>query len=122
MNLEETIVNQNNKIQLLQSELNTYQKRCAQYADAYDQMKHQLQEWLRHRFVKKSERFIDNENHPQKNFFETWHDPIEQKNTEETTTVTTHQRHRKNKSNKELPRRVEIIPVSECDKQCICGC
>src|SRR5438309_1839198 len=76
MNLEEIIKNQGDEIQALnaqiisyQSELNTFQKRCDQYAQAYDKMQYQLKELLRNRFGKKSERFIDPE-HPQFSLFE----------------------------------------------------
>ncbi len=64
MNLEETIQSQSNEIQALKVALDTAQKRCDQYAQAYDQMYHQLQEFFRNRFGAKSERFIDPE-HPQ---------------------------------------------------------
>ena len=36
--------------------------------------------------------------------------------------VGAHTRKKKKKSEKDLPRRIEIIPVSEKDKQCACGC
>lgn len=69
MNLEKIIQEQNNKIQTLTAELNTYQKRCEQYAQAYDFLQHQLKELQRYRFGKKSERFIDPEN-PQMSLFD----------------------------------------------------
>ena len=40
----------------IQIKLNNSEKRCDQYAQAYDQLQHQLRELLRHRFGKKSER------------------------------------------------------------------
>jgi Transposase C of IS166 homeodomain len=52
----------NNKIRFLESELDTYKKRCEQYAQAYEQMQHQLKELLRNRFGKKSERFVNEDN------------------------------------------------------------
>src|ERR1700733_12501276 len=64
MNFEEIIHNQSNEIQTLKSALITAEKRCEQYAQAYDQIQHQLKELIRNRFGKKSERFIDPE-HPQ---------------------------------------------------------
>lgn len=41
--------------------------------------------------------------------------------TEEETQIAAHTRKKKKKTEKELPRRVEIIPVSDEDKQCACG-
>ena len=64
MNSAEIIQDYESKIHSLESENNTLQKRCDQYAEAYDSLQHQLKELLRNRFGKKSERFIDPE-HPQ---------------------------------------------------------
>ena len=66
MDLTDKIAAYEHKIEVLESELNAYQKRCKQYAQAYDQMQHQLKELIRHRFGQKSERFIDDDNlqHP----------------------------------------------------------
>ena len=50
------------KIISLTSELDLYQKRCEQYRQTYDILQHQVDELRRHRFGKKSERFIDPEN------------------------------------------------------------
>ena len=44
MNFEEIIHNQSNEIQTLKSALITAEKRCEQYAQAYDQIQHQLKE------------------------------------------------------------------------------
>jgi len=113
-----------NTIQEFQSELNTYKKRCEQYATAYDSLQHQVKELLRNRFGKKSERFIDPEN-PQRDLFrdELNTFPALESTGEATSDdikVTSHSR-KKKKSEKELPRRIEIIAVSEKDKQCPCG-
>lgn len=40
---------------------------------------------------------------------------------EETSEVAVHTRKKKNKDKKDLPRRIEIIPLSEEDKHCSCG-
>lgn len=112
-------------IEGLRSELNTYQKRCEQYSQAYELLQHQVQELLRYRFGKKSERFIDPENR-QLDLFRA--DPItfstldQAKKSAESDdiTVTTHLR-KKKQGPKALPRRIEILPVSEEDKQCPCG-
>lgn len=114
------------KIALLQSELNTYQKRCEQYAQAYDALQHQVKELLRNRFGKKSERFIDPENR-QLSLFEdntelfAREDALGEQIPDEEIQVASHSRKKKSKIEKELPRRIEIIPVKEEDKQCSCG-
>ena len=64
----EEIINLKKINQALLAELNTYKKRCEQYAQAYEQLQHQVNELLRHRFGKKSEHFIDPE-HPQQDMF-----------------------------------------------------
>lgn len=115
------------KIAFLQSELNTYQKRCEQYAQAYDALQHQVKELLRNRFGKKSERFIDPENR-QLNLFEDTQelfakaDALGEQIPDEEIQVASHSRKKKSKVEKELPRRIEIIPVREEDKLCGCGC
>ena len=35
--------------------------------------------------------------------------------------IPSHKRKKKSRSNKELPKRIEIIPVDEADRQCACG-
>lgn len=40
---------------------------------------------------------------------------------EKATTVAAHTRKKKTKTDKELPRRIEISPVSDENKQCTCG-
>jgi transposase len=107
----------------LRAELNTYQKRCEQYAQAYDALQHQLKELLRNRFGKKSERFIDPEN-PQMDFLidsNLFSEKDAAEQTEDDVQVSAHARKKKQKVEKELPRRIEIIAVSEEDKKCACG-
>src|SRR5580658_8248646 len=118
------------RIQALESELNTYQKRCEEYAKAYDLLHHQVRELLRNRFGKKSERFIDPENR-QLTLFEDISgafsaldaagESSEDDLKEDDTKIAAYSRRQKKKSEKELPRRIEIIPVSEEEKQCPCG-
>jgi transposase len=108
-----------------QSELNTYQKRCEQYAQAYEQLQHHLKELLRNRFGKKSERFVDPEN-PQGSLFEddakfSLENAAGEIIPEQEIQIAAHSRKKKNKIQKELPRRIEIIPLSEQEKQCSCG-
>lgn len=54
----------------LQSHNNTLTQRCEQYAQAYDNLQHQLKELLRNRFGKKSERYTHNASNPQLSFFD----------------------------------------------------
>ena len=79
----------------------------------------------RHRFGKRSERYIDPEN-PQLSLFPDENEIFAQadalgEQAEKTTTVAAHTRKKKTKSEKDLPRRIEIIPISNEDKQCACG-
>jgi transposase len=125
MTATEIIQQQANEIQLLKAELTTFQKRCEQYAQAYDQLQHQVNALLRDRFGKKSERFIDD--NPQHNLFDTPAEPVYLNNTDEASAdtslpVAAKPRKQRNASHKELPRRVEIIPVNDTDRHCSCGC
>jgi len=125
MNLEQTIQSQAEKILFLETELSNFQKRCDQYMQAYDSLQHQVKELLRNRFGKKSERFIDPEN-PQMSLFDadekfSTADAAGDLITEEEITIPAHKRKKKTKGNKELPRRIEIIPLSDADRICSCG-
>ena len=126
MNIEEIIRDQSSQIQALKAELTIYQKRCEQYMQAYDSLQHQLKELLRHRFGKKSERFIDDPENPQlsllqnnASLFATAEAAGEAIEAE--IQVPAHSRKKKSKSNKELPRRIVIIPLAEEKKHCPCG-
>jgi hypothetical protein len=73
----EIIQNYESKIQLFENEIKELKlnlefahKRCEQFSQAYDALTHQLRELIRHRFGKKSERFIDPQN-PQQDLFAT---------------------------------------------------
>jgi len=122
MTLQNFIHKYEEENQALRAELNTYKKRCEQYAQAYEQMQHQFKELLRNRFGKKSERYIDN-NNPQLSLFDL--NELPQKNEDEESDkieIPSYKRNKKNKKTKELPRRIEIIPVPDSEKQCPCGC
>jgi len=111
--------------QALKAEISLLQARCEQYAQAYDSLKNQIIEMRRHRFGKRSERYIDPEN-PQLSLFPEDNEIFAQaeasgEQTEEITPVAAHIRKKKTKTEKDLPRRIEIIPVSDEDKQCACG-
>jgi transposase len=114
------------EVQGLKAELTLAQARCEQYAQAYDSLKDQILELRRHRFGKRSERYIDPEN-PQLSLFQDNHklfssmDALGEQAAEDTTEVAAHKRTKKKKSEKELPRRIEIIPLSDEERQCTCG-
>lgn len=115
---EEIIKNYENKIQLLE-------KRCEQYAQAYDSLLAQIKELQRHRFGKKSERYIDPE-HPQLSLLDDDKDKFTAadaagESIPDDVQVASHVRKKKNKAEKEIPVRIEVIPVPEEQKQCSCG-
>ncbi|MCW8400910.1 transposase, partial [Legionella sp. PATHC038] len=125
MMYEEKIEQLSNEILALKAELALSQARNEHYAEAYDSLKAQIMELRRHRFGKRSERYIDPEN-PQLSLFENNQSIFSQaeasgEQTEEMTPVAAHTRKKNKKAQKELPRRIEIIPVSDEDKQCACG-
>lgn len=103
---------------LLRAELAEYKKRCEEYAAAYEQLKHQVQELLRHRFGKKSERFIEeNSETPEAESGDAQADVQETGNNPP-------KKPRKNRANSDKPlvTRTVIIPLSDADKICSCGC
>lgn len=125
MNSAAVVENQEREIQALKAELNTYQKRCEQYMQAYDQLHHQLKELLRNRFGKKSERFVDPEN-PQFSLFDDNNkfsvaNLVGESLADNEIQIPAHSCKKKNKSEKDLPRRIEIISISEQEKMCSCG-
>jgi transposase len=112
--------------QALKAELTLFQKRCEQYSQAYDLLKEQIKEMQRHRFGQRSERYIDPE-HPQLSLFQDNHtlfsnaEVAGEQLPEDSFQVAAHTRKKKKTNSKNLPRRIEIIPLSEKDKQCSCG-
>jgi len=125
MNSEVIIQNQSEKIQSLEATVQLLEKRCEQYALAYEQMHQQLKELIRNRFGKKSERYIDPE-HPQLSLLNqattfSTADSAGEAITEEDIKISAYSRKKKSKTQKELPRRIEIIPLSEQDMICSCG-
>lgn len=122
MNVEEIIASQNSKIQSLETENILLQKRCEQYMQAYDQMHDQMKELIRNRFGKKSERYIDPE-HPQFDLFggnDQFAVADREGNKIEDVKIAAHTR-KKKKNEKEIPVRIEIIPVPAEKRRCTCG-
>lgn len=109
----------------LKAELNTYQKRCDQYSQAYDSLQRQIKELQRYRFGSRSERYIDPES-PQLSLLDNNQNKFAEADAaglaiNNDVKVEAHLRKKKKKSEKSLPVRVEIIPVAEEQKQCACG-
>lgn len=98
------------------------EKRLEQYRLAYEQMQHQINELARHRFGSKSERFNDEASGQLvlPFFNDSQKAPLDLPS-ETPTTVAAHTRSHQKKKH-EYPRVIEIIPVSDADKQCVCGC
>jgi len=69
MTYQEDVRNFSAEIQGLKDENSVLMKRCEQYAQAYDLLREQIREMQRHRFGKRSERYLDPES-PQLNLFE----------------------------------------------------
>lgn len=125
MNLQTVIEEHAEAIQALKSELINSEKRCDQYAQAYESLKNQMQELLRNRFGKKSERYIDPES-PQLSWLENnqMYSSAEaqgQATTKEEILPATNAPKKKAKSKRELRRRIEIICLTEGEKTCSCG-
>jgi len=97
----------------LRIELSEYKVRCEEYAKAYDELKHQVQALLRDRFGKKSERFKEDAPSEPDTGLEASED-LAEKNTGSS--------QRKPRPPKPLARRVEIIPLSDTERICSCGC
>jgi len=125
MNTPEEVKKLQLENQTLKAALNTAEKRCEQYSAAYDQMHAQLQDFIRNRFGKKSERFIDDPKHPQKSLFgenEKFSTANENGNKiENDVQIASYTRKKKNKAKKNIPIRIEIIAVPEEKKICSCG-
>lgn len=123
MENSEIILNFENKIKALEANLALANARCEQFSQAYDMLVHQMQELLRNRFGKKSERFVDPE-HPQQDLFENLGETFAKAEASgkalDDITIPAHKR-KKVKSKKEVLRRVVIIPLSEEEKRCGCG-
>lgn len=105
---------------LLQEEVSAYkvrcemlEKRCEEYAQAYEQLKHQIRDLLRHRFGKKGERFLEE---PLSETPETPEAPCEDEKDEAPALK------KKKRPLAPLTTRTVIIPVPEADRICNCGC
>ena len=108
--------------QELTNRLELSEKRCDQYQQAYESMLHQLREANRQRFGSRSERFSD---HPdQLSLFPMPENKETAVSKDEKVTVPEHQRKKKKSKEdwKHLSREIEVIPVSDAERRCACGC
>jgi transposase len=126
VNLEDKITQLSHDNQTLKADNTLLHARCEQYAQAYEYLKEQILELQRQRFGKKSERFIDPENMQSSLFgdIETAFseaDAAREKLEETETQVAAHTRKKNTKSDKDIPRRIEIITLSNHDLRCTCG-
>ena len=116
------------QLDALKAENALYKSRCEQYAEAYEYLKDQILELRRQRFGKKSERYLGDPENPQLSLLDDIHVRFadaeangEQLPPEAITQVAAHSRKKKPKNTDVLPRRIQIIPLAEADKQCSCG-
>lgn len=112
--------------QALKAEVALLSARCKQYEEAYEFLKEQMLEMKRHIFGKRSERYIEDSENKQLSLLDDISSVFAkaESSTEqlpEATPVTAHTRKKKSKTEKELPRRIEIITLSDNDKLCACG-
>lgn len=87
--------------------------RCDEYAAAYEQLKHQVRDLLRHRFGTKAERFVDD---PPATEPESKSDEGEDEESPPKSNKKPH------KPLKPLDTRIVIIPVPDAERMCPCGC
>ena len=125
MNLAASLSPLTHKIEALQAENILLNARCKQYEEAYEYLKEQMLEMRRQMFGKRSERFIDDPENAQLSLFGSTGADFAAADIEKpeyvTTEVAAHTRTKKSKAEKELPRRIEIITLSDNDKLCGCG-
>ncbi|MBT7338461.1 MAG: IS66 family transposase [Candidatus Jacksonbacteria bacterium] len=120
---EEIIATQQEQIQLLLDTVESYQKRCEQYQQAYESMAFQVKELLRDRFGKRSERDVDPMS-PQLDLFSSLALPENSSDSKEETSleIASHRRKKKSKDTSQYPRIIEVIELPEAEKTCDCGC
>ena len=100
----------------LRKELDALKKAFEHLSEKYENLQHQLNELLRHRFGKKSERFVESTSDSDEDESTTPEDDSEEDE------WVLYRRRKKTKNNKDIPKRVVVIPVPEEEKHCSCGC
>ena len=128
MTYQENLTQLNNKIQALEADNLLLKARCKQYTEAYEYLQEQILELRRQRFGKKSERYLADPENPQLSLLDDTYvnfvdaDADGNQNTPtEVTQVAAHSRKKNPKTTDVLPRRIQIIPLSDEDRQCVCG-
>ena len=128
MNTQDNTAQLINKIQALEADNLLLNSRCEQYAEAYEYLKDQIIELRRQRFGQRSERYLGDPENPQLSLLDDIHVKFaeadaagDQNSSAGVTTVAAHTRKKNPKTTDILPRRIEIIPLSDADRQCKCG-
>ena len=105
----------------LKVKIYTLAQQVEQYRQAYDTLQHQLAEFKRFRFGKRSERFVEHDQAQQDLFSNTL--PTSDITEAVEVDVPAHKRRKKKaKDTRDYPRVVEIIQVPEEERVCPCGC
>lgn len=128
MNLAASLASKNHEIESLKAEVLLLNARCEQYAEAYEYLKEQMLEMKRLMFGKRSERYIEDPENKQLSLLSDISTEFTNADTDkvadvQSTEVAAHTRKTKKSqtSEKDLPRRIEIITLSDNDKLCSCG-
>ncbi|MFA0814123.1 transposase, partial [Microbulbifer epialgicus] len=121
------------QIEQLTCELKLSLQRCEQFEKAYGQLLFQFKQLQRSLFGRRSERYEDPDD-PQGLLFESAearddgsvedNDADSDKDQDDVVSIAAHKRHKNTKKPfaEHLPRKEVVIPVSEQDKTCACGC
>jgi len=122
--MSESITQQSmtNELEAARAEIILLAKKLEQSHQAYERLRHQLQDLLRYRFGKRSERYINPEN-PQIDFFANALQEIPIPADDKAALKVQPQRRKKKvRDTSQYPREIVVIPVSDEDKVCSCGC
>ena len=120
LNADILVLNSNNLV--LNADVLLLTARCEQYANAYEYLQEQFLNLKRQIFGSRSEKFIDPEDLQQSLFAQDNNLAVLDSQANEETEVKSYIRNKKAKaSTDDLPRRIEIIPLAEHEKQCSCG-
>ncbi len=117
-----------NEIEALKADNALLNARCKQYAEAYEYLKEQILDLKRQMFGKRSERYVEDPENKQLSLLSDIGAEFASADASklveaQSTVVAAHTRTTKKakSSEKDLPRRIEIITLSDKDKLCSCG-
>ncbi len=99
----------------LREEVAFLRRRCEELSATCEKLQHQLNELLRHRFGKRSERFVEESDAPE----DSDEDASEDDEGEDEWVA---YRRKKKKPKKDIPKRVVVIPVPDEERLCPCDC